>query len=476
MEKNDKILKIKNTKYTLKQSPHYEEQKDEIDILTNILPDRLTIESEDPNYVLNIIVKSSVENPEKEYRLKIYLNYFYPEKSPRFEFYEINDFLQEKRKKEAISRLNKVLEENIGLTTLFQLYEAAIEFADEEEERRAKIIQEYKNQLGKVHFPLSQMKIYKQFDNIHVTDIAIMKNNNLILASCENKFSPYLRVIDDVYENKIFEMNLLNNSDNNKYQFEIKKMFLYEISNTEDELYLLCSDKNIRKYKITYLKTKLKKTGLNFTIEFISNNYYFDFYDMLLLTNYKCFAFLTKEEIIFWKHNDNFSINGEYIINQIKNKKNYIEIFYINENLFALTSSKNSEIILLHFVDNYLKKYRWGKKIKISCSKTKNYLVKIDEKNLLFGNNNLRELTIIYMPTGEIVTKYECNILSAIFKINESIYICSNKSIEEIDFKKVYLCDIENNNKTIFNSVSLIKPIKKGYYVFSNSSSFMICK
>ena len=205
MEKNDKILKIKNTKYTLKQSPHYEEQKDEIDILTNILPDRLTIESEDPNYVLNIIVKSSVENPEKEYRLKIYLNYFYPEKSPRFEFYEINDFLQEKRKKEAISRLNKVLEENIGLTTLFQLYEAAIEFADEEEERRAKIIQEYKNQLGKVHFPLNQMKIYKQFDNIYVTDIIIMKNNCLILASCENKFSPYLRVIDDVYEIKFLK-------------------------------------------------------------------------------------------------------------------------------------------------------------------------------------------------------------------------------------------------------------------------------
>ena len=33
MENNDKIIKIKNTKYTLKQSPHYEEQKDEIEIL-----------------------------------------------------------------------------------------------------------------------------------------------------------------------------------------------------------------------------------------------------------------------------------------------------------------------------------------------------------------------------------------------------------------------------------------------------------
>jgi hypothetical protein len=135
---NNNIPKITNTKYTLKQSPHYDEQNDEIEILNNIIPDRLTIESDDPNYVLKISVKSSLENPEKEYILKIYLNYFYPDKSPRFEFSEINDFLQESRKKVAISRLNKVLEENIGTQTLFQLYECAVEFADEEEERRAK--------------------------------------------------------------------------------------------------------------------------------------------------------------------------------------------------------------------------------------------------------------------------------------------------------------------------------------------------
>ena len=73
MEKDDNIIKIKNTKYTLKQSPHYEEQKDEIELLSNIIPDILTIESDDPNYVLNIIVKSSLENPEKEYRLKKYI-------------------------------------------------------------------------------------------------------------------------------------------------------------------------------------------------------------------------------------------------------------------------------------------------------------------------------------------------------------------------------------------------------------------
>ena len=115
-------------------------------------------------------MQSSLENPEKEYKLKIYLNYFYPEKSPRFEFYEINDFLQENRRKEAISELNKVIEENVGIGILYQLYECAIEFADKEEERRAKILNEYEKQKTQSKFKISQMKKYKQIDNYFITD------------------------------------------------------------------------------------------------------------------------------------------------------------------------------------------------------------------------------------------------------------------------------------------------------------------
>ena len=477
MENNDKNLKITNTKYTLKESPHYEEQKDEIEILNNIIPDRLTIESDDPNYILNITVKSSLDNPEKEYRLKVYLNYFYPEKSPRFEFYEINDFLQEHRKKEAISRLNKVLEENLGFTTIFQLYESAIEFADEEEERRKKVIEQYKKQnLEQIRFPLNQMKIYKKFDNIFITDLVVLKNNYLLLASCENKYAPYLSIIDESYTNKIYEINLIENSENKKYQFIIKKMFLYNISNTEDELYILCSDKKIMKYKITYLKTKIKKTGLNIIIGNSIKNYYSDFSDMLFLKDYNCFLFLCKDEIIFWKYNEKFEIVEESIINRIPNENNNIEIFDFNKNLFILTSSRNSEIIFLHFDDNYLKKYRWGKKVKIPCSKTQNYIIKIDDKNILFGNGGVRLLYIIYIPTGEIVTKYECNAISSIFKIYNSIYLCHMKGIDEISFKKIFMSEVEDNNKMTFNDIKLIKPVEKGYYAFSSSSSFMICK
>ena len=61
--------------------------------------------------------------------------------------------------------------------------------ASDEEKETAKIIEEYKHQIDKVHFPLNQMKSYKQFDSINVTDVIILKNNYLLLASCEDKYA-----------------------------------------------------------------------------------------------------------------------------------------------------------------------------------------------------------------------------------------------------------------------------------------------
>lgn len=290
------------------------------------------------------------------------------------------------------------------------------------------------------------------------------------------KINIYLRIIDECYAKQLYELNLLENSENKKYQFEIKKMFLYNISSSEDELYVLCSDKNIRKFKINYLKSKSKKTGINIAIEYTAKNYYKDYFDMMLLEYYKCFLFLCKEQIIFWKYNDKFEITSDSIIGEIQQESPNKEIFLIDNNLFALTNSKNSEIIFLHIENNNLGQYKWGKKVKILCSKTKNYIIKIDEKNILFSNTDIRELNIIYIPTGEIVTRYEFNTISSIYKINKSIYICQIKGIEEIDFKKIYLVDVENNYKVYFNNISLIKPLEKGYYCFASPSTFMICK
>ena len=474
---NSNLLKSSNTKYNIKNSPHYEEQKEEIELLQNIIPDRLKIQSEEPNYILEIIIKSSLENPEKEYKLKIYLNYFYPEKSPRFEFYEINDFLQEKRKQEIISEFNKILEENKGMGILYQLYECAVDFADKEEERRAKILDEYEKQKPQNKFNISQMKKYKQIDDYYITDAIILKNNYLVLASCENKYNPCLRIYDEFYEKEIHTIQLIegNNETNKFYQYTIKKLILYNISSTKDDLYVVSSDKFIRNYKINYLSKTIKKTGLNITYEFNSKYSLASTLDLAILSEYNnCFLFVCTKEIFFWRHNEEFSMSdNESIISSINCDKVFGDVFVFSKNLFILIGYKSS-IVFLYIIDNLLKNFKWGKEINIKCEPNNNYISKINEKNILFWNNNLKAIVDIHIPTEEIVTKFQFPDVSAICYINNFTYLCSKKGIDEIEYNKGFLELTENNHK--YKNISFIKPINKGYFCFGSSSTLYICQ
>ena len=469
-----------NTKYNIKQSPHYEEQKEEIELLQNIIPDRLNIISEEPNYILEISVQSSLENPEKEYKIKIYLNYFYPEKSPRFEFYEIHDFLQESRKKEAISELNKILEENVGMGILYQLYECAVEFADKEEERRAKILKEYEKQRKENTFKISQMKKYKQIDDYYITDVLILKNNYLLLASCENKYNPCLRIYDEFYENEIHVIPLIggDNEKNKHYQYTIKKLILYNISNNKDDIFVVCSDKFIRNYKINYLSKVIKKTGLNITYEFNSKYSLSSTLDMAILNDYNnYFLFVSSKELYFWKYNEEFEVNDEntssIIISKNNANKTYGDIFIFDKNLFIVIGYKSS-IYFLYVKDDYLKQFKWGKEIEIKCDPNKNYMKKLNEKNVFFWNNYLNEINVIYIPTEEIVTKYAFSGISSICNINNTIYLCSKNGLEEIEFSSTFLELGESNKK--YKNITLIKPINKGYVCFATNNSFFICQ
>ena len=469
-----------NTKYNIKQSPHYEEQKEEIELLQNIIPDRLNIISEEPNYILEISVQSSLENQEKEYKIKIYLNYFYPEKSPRFEFYEIHDFLQESRKKEAISELNKILEENVGMGILYQLYECAVEFADKEEERRAKILKEYEKQRKENTFKISQMKKYKQIDDYYITDVLILKNNYLLLASCENKYNPCLRIYDEFYENEIHVIPLIggDNEKNKHYQYTIKKLMLYSISNNKDDLFIVCSDKFIRNYKINYLSKVIKKTGLNITYEFNSKYSLSSTLDMAILNDYNnYFLFVSSKELYFWKYNEEFEVNDEntssIIISKNNANKTYGDIFIFDKNLFIVIGYKSS-IYFLYVKDDYLKQFKWGKEIEIKCDPNKNYMKKLNEKNVFFWNNYLNEINVIYIPTEEIVTKCSFSGISSICNINNTIYLCSKNGLEEIEFSSTFLELGESNKK--YKNITLIKPINKGYVCFATNNSFFICQ
>ena len=120
-------------------------------------------------------------------------------------------------------------------------------------------------------------------------------------------------------------------------------------------------------------------------------------------------------------------------------------------------------------------KIEWGKTVKVACSK-KNYILKIDEKNVLFGNRTLKELHVIYIPTGEIVTKYEYFGLTSMHRIDDLIYLCNIKGIEEVNFKKIIYSEEETNYKPWVNNVTLIKRLGKGYMGFSTASKFFVCK
>ena len=466
-----------DSKYNIKESPHYEEQKEEIELLQNIIPDRLLIKSEEPNYILEIVIKSSLENPEKEYRLKIYLNYFYPEKSPRFEFYEVNDFLQEKRKQEIISELNKILEENVGMGVLYLLYECAVEFADREEERRAKILDEFEKQKTTSKFNVSQMKKYRQIDDYYITDAIILKNNYLVLASCEDKYNPCLRIYDEFYANQLHVITLIegNNEKYKFYQYIIKKLVLYNISSTKDDLYVVCSDKIIRNFKINYISKTIRKTGLNIAYEFNSKYSLSSTLDMAILNDYNnYFLFVSQKEIFIWKHNEEFSLTEEEsIITSIDCNNNFGDVFLFNKNMFILIGYKSS-IFFLYILDDSLKKFKWGKEIKIKCEPNENYMSKINEKNFLFWNNNLREVINIFIPTEEIVTKIEIPGISSICHINNLTYLCSKDGIDEIEYQNMCFELTENNRK--FKHIVFIKPINKGYVCFGTASTLYICQ
>ena len=87
--KNNSILSN-----SIKDSPNYQRQIDEINLLKNILKNKLTILEEDSNFIIQLEIKgSSNEEVKKKFKLIIYLNYFYPNKVPKFNFYEINNNL-----------------------------------------------------------------------------------------------------------------------------------------------------------------------------------------------------------------------------------------------------------------------------------------------------------------------------------------------------------------------------------------------
>lgn len=111
-----------------------DQQKDEIDLLMNIVPDKLEIEQDDPNYILKIKIIGSVDEPKMQFELKITLQDDYPTIEPEIELYETNNFIAGTKLEKMRENLSDICKEYIGMPVVYQLYEAVQTFADEEEQ------------------------------------------------------------------------------------------------------------------------------------------------------------------------------------------------------------------------------------------------------------------------------------------------------------------------------------------------------
>ena len=118
-------------------NPHenYQAQRDEIDLLQNIIFDKLSINAETPTFSLEIATQGNVEEPKMEFTLSIDLPQDYPNVPPSFALSEDNNFLPSSKVKDLEAKLLSICTEYTGMPVIYQLYEEIQSFADAEEQR-----------------------------------------------------------------------------------------------------------------------------------------------------------------------------------------------------------------------------------------------------------------------------------------------------------------------------------------------------
>ena len=165
--------------------PNYEQQEEEIEVLKNILPEKVTILKSEPNFKIQIEIEgenNGEEEPFKTFYLEIFLNNSYPEKAPRFKVYEANDCLNDKRKDMLIKKLDEYCRDNEGISMIYQLYEIVKEFADEEE--KISLRKKKYEEIGKIKYEISNLRKINQvkINDTYPIDIFELKDENILVV------------------------------------------------------------------------------------------------------------------------------------------------------------------------------------------------------------------------------------------------------------------------------------------------------
>ena len=116
-------------------SSNRDQQQDEIDLLQNIIFDKMKIVESEPNFKIFMEIKSDIEEPKMKFHLTVTLNDEYPDQEPTFELLEVNNYLASSKVRELESKLSSLCKEYINMPMIYQMYECVLSYADEEENK-----------------------------------------------------------------------------------------------------------------------------------------------------------------------------------------------------------------------------------------------------------------------------------------------------------------------------------------------------
>lgn len=206
----------------MSDNPNYDQQKDEIDLLQNILFDKMNIENEDP-FEITANITANIENPKMEFLLKIKLNNEYPDKSPEFTLIEENNYLSSSKLNDLIEKLKQICNEYIGMPVMYQLYETILSFADDEEQL---IINE-------------KLNVIKLEEEQKLLEMKKKEEEEKLIE--QRTYTPVTKKLFEEWEKKFIEKKRKENIENTKFsdrltgrQFFMNKNLKVEVN--EDEI------------------------------------------------------------------------------------------------------------------------------------------------------------------------------------------------------------------------------------------------
>ena len=321
-----------------KISPNYEQQLEEIDILKNILPEKVKILQESPNFIIQIEIEGDNQNQEESYKtfyLEVTLNNDYPEKSPKIKITEENNNLNEENKEIIMKKLDECCQENLGMPVIYQLYEIMKEFVDDEEKISLVKEKEKENKLNinTNIYRLNSLQKVKQinFEDIYPIGIHSMKDGNIIVIYNNG----IIKIYDSQLDNILFEFL----KGYSKSPILFTKYFDFFPNNYR--LYLFTIG-NVLIYEISFLNKKScienenYKINGNIKVDFIHEHYA---NDVIELPQYEDSFFLIKEddkENLLYK-NSIKGLNSEVIL-EYKFEQPFRKLHYINPEKFMLAS------------------------------------------------------------------------------------------------------------------------------------------